>query len=571
MSWKETAAQWEAFEQLEEGLKTQLQAMNEKEKEEAFYQPLEFGTAGMRGIVGPGINRMNTYTVRQATEGLSRLIETYGEEAKKRGVAIAYDSRHFSPEFAMESARTLATHGIRSYVFESLRPTPELSFAVRHLKTFAGIMITASHNPAAYNGYKVYGEDGGQMPPKDADALTAYVRKVVNPLDLKVLDDDALKASGLVTMIGKDVDDAYLEEIKAVSVNANLLKDVEGLSVVYTPLHGTGLMLVQRALQQAGFKGLHIVEPQAVPDGDFTTVKSPNPEEPGAFEYAIELGKKVHADVLLASDPDADRMGAAVRLPDGSYQVITGNQIAAILVNYLLYAHQQAGTLPKNALVVKSIVSSELPTVIAESYGAEMKNVLTGFKFIAEQIQHDEETGEHTFMFGFEESYGYLVKSFVRDKDAVQAVLLLTEVAAHFKNEGKTLYDGLQELYVKHGYFLEKTISVTVAGLEGPQKIKAIMEGLRASVPTSFGGLKVVLAQDFSVNEQKDANGVVSEIGLPTSNVLKYILEDGSWIAVRPSGTEPKIKFYTGVKASSENEAKEKLAALQADLQKLEK
>lgn len=571
MSWKETAAQWEAFEQLEEGLKTQLQAMNEKEKEEAFYQPLEFGTAGMRGIVGPGINRMNTYTVRQATEGLSRLIETYGEEAKKRGVAIAYDSRHFSPEFAMESARTLATHGIRSYVFESLRPTPELSFAVRHLKTFAGIMITASHNPAAYNGYKVYGEDGGQMPPKDADALTAYVRKVANPLDLKVLDDDALKASGLVTMIGKDVDDAYLEEIKAVSVNANLLKEVEGLSVVYTPLHGTGLMLVQRALQQAGFKGLHIVEPQAVPDGDFTTVKSPNPEEPGAFEYAIELGKKVHADVLLASDPDADRMGAAVRLPDGSYQVITGNQIAAILVNYLLYAHQQAGTLPKNALVVKSIVSSELPTVIAESYGAEMKNVLTGFKFIAEQIQHDEETGEHTFMFGFEESYGYLVKSFVRDKDAVQAVLLLTEVAAHFKNEGKTLYDGLQELYAKHGYFLEKTISVTVAGLEGPQKIKAIMEGLRASVPTSFGGLKVVLAQDFSVNEQKDDKGVVSEIGLPTSNVLKYILEDGSWIAVRPSGTEPKIKFYTGVKASSENEAKEKLAALQADLQKLEK
>ena len=571
MSWKETAAQWEAFEQLEEGLKTQLQAMNEKEKEEAFYQPLEFGTAGMRGIVGPGINRMNTYTVRQATEGLSRLIETYGEEAKKRGVAIAYDSRHFSPEFAMESARTLATHGIRSYVFESLRPTPELSFAVRHLKTFAGIMITASHNPAAYNGYKVYGEDGGQMPPKDADALTAYVRKVANPLDLKVLDDDALKASGLVTIIGKDVDDAYLEEIKAVSVNANLLKEVEGLSVVYTPLHGTGLMLVQRALQQAGFKGLHIVEPQAVPDGDFTTVKSPNPEEPGAFEYAIELGKKVHADVLLASDPDADRMGAAVRLPDGSYQVITGNQIAAILVNYLLYAHQQAGTLPKNALVVKSIVSSELPTVIAESYGAEMKNVLTGFKFIAEQIQHDEETGEHTFMFGFEESYGYLVKSFVRDKDAVQAVLLLTEVAAHFKNEGKTLYDGLQELYAKHGYFLEKTISVTVAGLEGPQKIKAIMEGLRASVPTSFGGLKVVLAQDFSVNEQKDDKGVVSEIGLPTSNVLKYILEDGSWIAVRPSGTEPKIKFYTGVKASSESEAKEKLAALQADLQKLEK
>ena len=570
MSWKETAKLWESFEALEEGLKVQLQSMDDTQKEEAFYTPLEFGTAGMRGIVGPGINRMNTYTVRQATEGLSRLIESYGEEAKKRGVAIAYDSRHFSPEFAMESARTLATNGIKSYVFESLRPTPELSFAVRHLHTFAGIMITASHNPAAYNGYKVYGEDGGQMPPKDADALTAYVRQVANPLELKVLDDEALEASGLVTIIGKDVDDAYLKEIKTVSVTPKLLSDVEGLSVVYTPFHGTGLMLVEKALEQANFKGLHVVEEQAVPDGDFSTVKSPNPEEAGAFEYAVELGKKVGADVLLATDPDADRMGAAVRLPDGSYQVITGNQIAAILVDYLLYAHQQAGTLPNNALVVKSIVSSELPTAVAKSYGAEMMNVLTGFKFIAEQIQHDEETGEHTFMFGFEESYGYLVKSFVRDKDAVQAVLLLTEVAAHFKNEGKTLYDGLQALYAKHGYFLEKTISVTVAGLEGPQKIKALLDGLRSSVPTSFGGLKVALAQDFAVNEQKDANGVVSEIGLPTSNVLKYILEDGSWIAVRPSGTEPKIKFYIGAKADSEEAAKEKVAALQADLEKLQ-
>ena len=570
MTWKETAKLWESFDALEEGLKVQLQSMDDVQKEEAFYTPLEFGTAGMRGIVGPGINRMNTYTVRQATEGLSRLIESYGEEAKKRGVAIAYDSRHFSPEFAMESARTLATQGIASYVFESLRPTPELSFAVRHLHTFAGIMITASHNPAAYNGYKVYGEDGGQMPPKDADALTAYVRQVANPLELEVLDDEALEASGLVTIIGKDVDDAYLKEIKTVSVNPKLLSDVEGLSVVYTPLHGTGLMLVEKALEQANFKGLHVVEEQAMPDGDFSTVKSPNPEEAGAFEYAVELGKKVGADVLLATDPDADRMGAAVRLPDGSYQVITGNQIAAILVDYLLYAHQQAGTLPSNALVVKSIVSSELPTAVAKSYGAEMMNVLTGFKFIAEQIQHDEETGDHTFMFGFEESYGYLVKSFVRDKDAVQAVLLLTEVAAHFKNEGKTLYDGLQALYAKHGYFLEKTISVTVAGLEGPQKIKALLDGLRSSVPTSFGGLKVALAQDFAVNEQKDANGVVSEIGLPTSNVLKYILEDGSWIAVRPSGTEPKIKFYIGAKADSEEAAKEKVAALQADLEKLQ-
>ena len=570
MSWQDIALKWEKFEGLEDYLKTQLENFSEKEKEEAFYAPLEFGTAGMRGIVGPGINRMNIYTVRQATEGLARLIETYGEEAKKRGVAIAHDSRHFSPEFALESAKVLVKHGIKAYVFEDLRPTPELSYAVRHLQTFAGIMITASHNPAAYNGYKVYGEDGGQMPPKDADALTEFVRQVENPLAVDVVTKEELEQSALFEWIGEAVDAAYLEEIKSVSVNPALLSNTKDLSVVYTPLHGTGLMLTKRALDQAGFTGLNVVSEQAIPDGDFTTVKSPNPEEAGAFEYAVELGKKVGADVLLATDPDADRMGAAVRLPDGSYQVITGNQIAAILVDYLLYAHQQAGTLPSNALVVKSIVSSELPTAVAQSYGAEMMNVLTGFKFIAEQIQHDEETGDHTFMFGFEESYGYLVKSFVRDKDAVQAVLLLTEVAARFKNEGKTLYDGLQALYAKHGYFLEKTISVTVAGLEGPQKIKALLDGLRSSVPTSFGGLKVALAQDFAVNEQKDANGVVSEIGLPTSNVLKYILEDGSWIAVRPSGTEPKIKFYIGAKADSEEAAKEKVAALQADLEKLQ-
>lgn len=566
MSWKDIALKWEKFEGLEDYLKTQLENFSEKEKEEAFYAPLEFGTAGMRGIVGPGINRMNIYTVRQATEGLARLIETYGEEAKKRGVAIAHDSRHFSPEFALESAKVLVKHGIKAYVFEDLRPTPELSYAVRHLHTFAGIMITASHNPAAYNGYKVYGEDGGQMPPKDADALTEFVRQVENPLAVDVVTKEELEQSALFEWIGEAVDAAYLEEIKSVSVNPSLLSDTKDLSVVYTPLHGTGLMLTKRALDQAGFTGLQVVSEQAVPDGDFTTVKSPNPEEAGAFEYAIRLGEETKADVLLATDPDADRMGAAVRQPDGTYQVITGNQIAAILLDYLLFAHQKAGTLPANAAAVKSIVSSELPTVIAEHYGAKMVNVLTGFKFIAEQIKNYEETNAHTFMFGFEESYGYLVQPFVRDKDAIQAVLLLTEVAAHFKSEGKTLYDGLQALYEKYGYFLEKTISVTVQGLEGPAKIKALLDGLRKEVPSNFGGIKVALAQDFSVNQQVDAQGVVSEIGLPTSNVLKYILEDGSWIAVRPSGTEPKIKFYMGVKATTQEEAEEKLAKFQKDL-----
>ena len=566
MSWQDIALKWEKFEGLEDYLKTQLENFSEKEKEEAFYAPLEFGTAGMRGIVGPGINRMNIYTVRQATEGLARLIETYGEEAKKRGVAIAHDSRHFSPEFALESAKVLVKHGIKAYVFEDLRPTPELSYAVRHLHTFAGIMITASHNPAAYNGYKVYGEDGGQMPPKDADALTEYVRQVENPLAVDVVTKEELEQSALFEWIGEAVDAAYLEEIKSVSVNPSLLSDTKDLSVVYTPLHGTGLMLTKRALDQAGFTGLQVVSEQAVPDGDFTTVKSPNPEEAGAFEYAIRLGEETKADVLLATDPDADRMGAAVRQPDGTYQVITGNQIAAILLDYLLFAHQKAGTLPANAAAVKSIVSSELPTVIAEHYGAKMVNVLTGFKFIAEQIKNYEETNAHTFMFGFEESYGYLVQPFVRDKDAIQAVLLLTEVAAHFKSEGKTLYDGLQALYEKYGYFLEKTISVTVQGLEGPAKIKALLDGLRKEVPSNFGGIKVALAQDFSVNQQVNAEGVTSEIGLPTSNVLKYILEDGSWIAVRPSGTEPKIKFYMGVKAASQEEAEEKLAKFQKDL-----
>lgn len=561
MAWKEVALQWEQFEGLESALREQLAQLSDVEKEEAFYAPLEFGTAGMRGIVGPGINRMNIYTVRQATEGLALLIESYGEEAKKRGVAIAHDSRHFSPEFALESAKVLAKHGIKAYVFEDLRPTPELSFAVRHLHTFAGIMITASHNPAAYNGYKVYGEDGGQMPPKDADALTEYVRQVKNPLAVEVLTKDELEASDLFEWIGEAVDAAYLEEIKAVSVNPTLLSE-STVSVVYTPLHGTGLMLTERALKQAGFTGLQVVAEQAIPDGDFTTVKSPNPEEAGAFEYAIRLGQETQADVLLATDPDADRMGAAVRLPDGSYQVITGNQIAAILLDYLLYAHQKAGTLPANAVAVKSIVSSELPTVIAESYGAEMINVLTGFKFIAEQIKNYEETHEHTFMFGFEESYGFLVKSFVRDKDAIQAVLLLTEVAAHFKNEGKTLYDGLQALYQKHGYFLEKTISVTVQGLEGPAKIKALMDGLRAQAPREMGGVEVAVVQDFATNQQVAPDG----IGLPTSNVLKYLLADGSWVAVRPSGTEPKIKFYMGVRAANKEQAEEKLVALEETL-----
>ncbi|EMF0300702.1 phospho-sugar mutase [Enterococcus hirae] len=567
MSWEQVYQQWANEENLEENLKKQLTDLSQdpEKLEDAFYAPLEFGTAGMRGILGPGINRMNIYTVRQATEGLARFMDTQGEETKRRGVAIAYDSRHQSPEFAMEAAKTLAQHDIPSFVFESLRPTPELSFAVRHLNTFAGIMATASHNPAAYNGYKVYGEDGGQMPPADADALTKYVREVSNPLKVAVLADDEVETSGLITIIGEEVDKAYLEEIKAVTIDQELVQTMgKDLKLVFTPLHGTGKMLGERALQQAGFEQFMLVPEQAVADPDFTTVQSPNPEEHSAFEYAIRLGEKEGADLLIATDPDADRLGAAVRQPDGSYKVLTGNQIGALMIQYILEAHQSRGTLPENAAVLKSIVSSELPAAIAESYGATMINVLTGFKFIAEKIHQFEKDHSHTFMFGFEESYGYLVKPFVRDKDAIQALLLLAEVAAFYKKQGKTLYDGLQMIFEKYGYFAEKTISVTMSGQEGSDKIAALMKKFRDHAPSEFAGAKVLQTEDFKELTKTDSAGRVEKLTTPPSDVLKYVLEEHGWVAIRPSGTEPKIKFYIGVKGNSAQEAQEKIDTYEA-------
>ncbi|EOF61658.1 phosphoglucomutase/phosphomannomutase [Enterococcus hirae EnGen0127] len=567
MSWEQVYQQWANEENLEENLKKQLTDLSQdpEKLEDAFYAPLEFGTAGMRGILGPGINRMNIYTVRQATEGLARFMDTQGEETKRRGVAIAYDSRHQSPEFAMEAAKTLAQHDIPSFVFESLRPTPELSFAVRHLNTFAGIMVTASHNPAAYNGYKVYGEDGGQMPPADADALTKYVREVSNPLKVAVLADDEVETSGLITIIGEEVDKAYLEEIKAVTIDQELVQTMgKDLKLVFTPLHGTGKMLGERALQQAGFEQFMLVPEQAVADPDFTTVQSPNPEEHSAFEYAIRLGEKEGADLLIATDPDADRLGAAVRQPDGSYKVLTGNQIGALMIQYILEAHQSRGTLPENAAVLKSIVSSELPAAIAESYGATMINVLTGFKFIAEKIHQFEKDHSHTFMFGFEESYGYLVKPFVRDKDAIQALLLLAEVAAFYKKQGKTLYDGLQMIFEKYGYFAEKTISITMSGQEGSAKIAALMKKFRDHAPSEFAGTKVLQTEDFKELTKTDSAGRVEKLTTPPSDVLKYVLEEHGWVAIRPSGTEPKIKFYIGVKGNSAQEAQEKIDTYEA-------
>lgn len=572
MSWEKIYRNWAEFEQLDGQLKEQLDtlATSQTELEDAFYAPLEFGTAGMRGILGPGINRMNIYTVRQATEGLGRFMDSLTPEEKKRGVAIAYDSRHMSPDFAMEAARTLAYHNIPSYVFESLRPTPELSFAVRYFKAFAGIMITASHNPAKYNGYKVYGQDGGQMPPEDADALTNYVRQVENPLEVLAIREDEVKHSGLIHIVGEEVDSAYLKQVKTVTVNQELVDEMgKDLRLVYTPLHGTGRMLGERALRQAGFEKFVLVPEQAVADPDFTTVKSPNPEEAGAFEYAIKLGKEENADLLIATDPDADRLGACVRMPNGEYQVLTGNQIAALLTDYLLKAKKSAGTLPENGIILKSIVSSEFPSVIAKSYGIKTQNVLTGFKFIAEKIQQYEEDHSQTFEFGFEESYGFLIKPFVRDKDAIQTLVLLAEVAAYYKKKGQTLYDGLNELFQRFGYFKEKTISVTMSGITGAKKIQDLMNKLRLEAPKEFSKVQVVATEDFSVQEKTFANGEKETIPMPKSNVLKYLLADNSWIAVRPSGTEPKIKFYIGVKGESEQEATDKVAALEKELKNL--
>ena len=569
MTWQDNFQVWTKHNDLPEYLKNDMDALaiDEQQAEDAFYQPLSFGTAGMRGLLGAGINRMNIYTVRQATEGLARLMDSLSEDVKKRGVAISYDSRHFSQEFAFESAKVLGAHGIKAYVFESLRPTPELSFTVRHFNAYAGIMITASHNPKEYNGYKIYGEDGGQMPPKESDIITTSIREA-DMFAVPVKPQKELESAGLLVTIGKDVDDTYLSEIKTVTVNQELV-DQEGrdMKLVYSPLHGTGALIAGQALANAGFKNVTIVPEQAQPDGDFPTVTLPNPEDPAALAMGIDLAKQQGADVVIGVDPDADRMGTAVRLPSGEYQLLTGNQIGAILLHYLLTAKQTAGTLPANGVLVKSIVSSEFAADIAKSFDIETINVLTGFKYIAEQIQNYEATHEHTFLFGFEESYGYLVKSFARDKDSVQATVLLAEVAAYYKSLGKTLYDGLQDLFKTYGYFVENTQSLTFKGIDGAEKIAALMAKFRAEQPTSFGDIAVTKFADFTLQTETDTQtGVTTPMTLPKANVLKYWLADGSWVAVRPSGTEPKIKLYVGTKGATQQEADDKLTAIQQSI-----
>ena len=571
MSWENTYQLWNDFENLDTEMRSNLDQLegNAAELEDAFYTNLEFGTAGMRGVIGAGTNRMNLYTVRQATEGLARFIEERGEDAKKRGVVIAYDSRHKSPEFSLEAAKTLGKHGIKTYLFESLRTTPELSFAVRYLNTFAGIMMTASHNPPEYNGYKVYGEDGGQFPPAEANELTEYVRQVENILEVEVLEKEELLDQNLLEMVGEEIDEAYLEKLDTVNIDRDLIQRNSDLNIVFSPLHGTATMIGSRALENAGFENVTLVPEQAQPDPDFTTVKSPNPEDPDAFELSIELGKEIGAEILIATDPDADRLGMAALLDNGEYEVLTGNQIAALIVDYLMKAYEKQDSLPDNGVILKSIVSSEMPAVIAEKSGVETVNVLTGFKFIAEKIKEYEATEEKEFLFGFEESYGYLLESFVRDKDAIQALIFLAEIAAYYKEQGMTCYDGLQSLFEEHGYFKEKTISITMSGITGAEKIKQLMLSLRENAPTSFGDVQVNAVEVYQASTKTSADGQTETIEFDKADVLKYYLDDGSWIAARPSGTEPKIKFYIAAVADTSDEVDQKVVAFEETINQL--
>ncbi|PGA02870.1 phospho-sugar mutase [Bacillus toyonensis] len=570
MNWKQKFSRWLSYAELDVELKEQLENMKQDEKkiEDSFYKNLEFGTGGMRGELGAGTNRLNVYTVRKATQGLAKFIEKLGEEAKERGVVVAYDSRHKSPEFAMEVAATLGAHGIKTYVFESLRPTPVLSFAVRHLHTVSGIVLTASHNPPEYNGYKVYGDDGGQLPPKEADELISYVNAVEDELTVEVADVEQLKADGLLHIIGQEVDDAYAAELNDVIINKEMVQKVgKDLKIVFTPLHGTSNLSVRRGLEEVGFTDVTVVKEQELPDPNFSTVKSPNPEEHAAFEYAIRDGEKIGADVLIATDPDADRLGVAVRNHDGEFQVLTGNQTGALMLDYLLSQKKENGTLPENGVVLKTIVTSEIGRTIAKAYGLDTVDTLTGFKFIGEKIKQYEESGQYEFQFGYEESYGYLIRPFCRDKDAVQSVLFACEVAAYYKSQGKTLYDGLLEVFEKYGFFREDLVSLTLKGKDGAEQIQEMMATFRENPPKEVAGLTVVAVEDYKASIVTSLqDGHKEEIHLPKSNVLKYQLEDGSWFCLRPSGTEPKIKFYFGVKDNSLQNSEQKLLTIKEDI-----
>ncbi|MFL0581129.1 phospho-sugar mutase [Solibacillus silvestris] len=533
-------------------------AQDDKAIEDHFYRYVSFGTGGMRGILGAGTNRMNIYTIRRVAEGLARYISSNGEETKKRGVAIAYDTRHFSYDFAVETARVLGAHGITSYVYKEARPTPQLSFTVRELNAFAGVVITASHNPKQYNGFKVYGEDGAQLVPTGANAIIEHMNQISDIFEIEVAEVKELEHKGLFYWILEDLDEKFMNNLLTLK-NNNAID--YNMKLVYTPLHGAGLVPVVEGLKQFGFNEVHVVEEQAVQDGAFPTVLYPNPEEAAAFSMAIELGNQVGADLLLATDPDADRLGVAVRKGE-SYELLTGNQLGALLLNYIMQTKQETGTLPNNGAMLKTIVTSELGAAIAAYYGVTTVNTLTGFKYIAEKIAEFEMTKAHTYLFGYEESYGYLIETFARDKDAVQVALKVAEMAAYYSTQGKTLLDTLEDLYEQFGYYKEALVSKIFEGKDGQEQMKAILNNYRLNMPSEIAGVTVVGVEDYLTGIATLQDGTTEPIDLPKENVLKFILEDNSWIAIRPSGTEPKCKFYFGVVKDSKEQAEEAMEKL---------
>ncbi|KZE38895.1 phosphoglucomutase [Bhargavaea cecembensis] len=567
MQWKARYEEWLQQLPINDPLRVQLSEVqrDKRQLEDCFYKYLEFGTGGMRGIIGPGTNRMNLYTVRKLAAGLASYIEIQGEDAKKRGVVISYDSRKFSREFAEEVAKTIGFRNVKSYVFDSLHPTPLLSFAVRHLGAFAGIMITASHNPPEYNGLKVYGEDGAQLTPNAADVIVSYMDQVDNEINIESRSLEELEAKELLVWIGDEVDKAYLNQLKEIQLSS--VEEKSNLSIIFTGLHGTGTPIAKKAFDALCYQNVIYVEEQAVPDPQFTTAPTPNPEETEAFNLAIQYGYRNGAELLLATDPDADRLGIAVKKKDGKYQLLTGNQIGAILIQYILERRQKSGKLPGNGVILKTIVTTELAKAIAEKYGIETVDTLTGFKFIAENIEAINTTNERQFLFGYEESYGFLVSDFVRDKDAIQAAVLVAEAATYYRQQRRSLLDILNSLFNQHGYHKEVTRSIKLEGKDGAEKISRIMDEFRQNTPSALGSLKIRRSEDYQSGDMFDFfTSEICSLTLPKSNVLKYILEDESWICIRPSGTEPKIKFYIGVKAETIKGTEEKLTRLEEDL-----
>lgn len=573
MDYKELYREWLENPYFDENTKAELREIEQDEKEikERFYKELEFGTAGLRGIIGAGTNRMNIYTVRKTTQGLANYIAAVNGQAK--GVAIAYDSRRMSPEFAKEAALCLAANGVKAYIFETLRPTPELSFAVRELGCIAGINITASHNPPEYNGYKVYWEDGAQITPPHDSGIMAEVQKVGDYNEVKTMDEEAAKAAGLFIVIGKEIDDAYMEALKSQVIHADAIKAMaKELKIVYSPLHGTGNIPARRVLKELGFENVYVVKEQELPDGEFPTVSYPNPEADEAFELGLKLAKEVDADLVLATDPDADRLGVRVKdSKTGEYHTLTGNMSGCLLADYELGQKKEiCGKLPEDGALISTIVTTNMAAAIAKYYGVEFIEVLTGFKYIGQQILGFETKGKGSYLFGFEESYGCLIGTHARDKDAIVATMALCEAAAYYKTKGMTLWDAMVAMYEKYGYYKDDIQSITLKGIEGLEKIQTILENLRKNPPTQIGTYKVLSARDYKADtivnmETKE----VTTTGLPNSNVLYYDLNEDAWVCVRPSGTEPKIKIYYGIKGTSLQDADEKSATLGADVKKL--